>query len=472
MSGIVGIGIALEVLAGVMLSFSLVIQRHALIHQDSEDSGHQDNKVPLGCCRLRRSHAWAAGIVFFVLASVVKIVGYNMGPITVLGSVFVGVVLVTNLVLGRWLLREELTPTKVVGSLLVLTGAVMCTAATPSGVPTSFTTADMRTLFERGPPFGGFYLGLILGIILLCLGFIVAVECTYPPPNALRRNGPTTNPRLSRQSSPFRTPRTNPRLSRQSSPFKAAFRTGMKRPSLRLRLLMDTPALHACAHYGATPFPTGIKRPSLRLRLLMVIVYPGSLGLNEAFVDACARGYSSMILRCLREEEGLASCNDWPLYLMMCVGIPAAIATGYWLKVVFARYQTTLALPIEYSMLNICAVGGGLLFYHEVVYMNHWQLPLVLAGCGVMTLGGFMIVAVGLREELRPKRGALVGLGLTTPPALTRKEEVAAVLKLQKFIRCRRLRLAWYQLINDLRDWKDLVKQIEAARQQQSTLAA
>ncbi|KOO31918.1 hypothetical protein Ctob_013532 [Chrysochromulina tobinii] len=376
-----------------------------------------------------------------------------MGPITVLGSVFVGVVLVTNLVLGRWLLQEELTPTKVVGSSLVLTGAVMCTAATPSGVPTSFTTADMRTLFERGPPFGGFYLGMIIGIILLCLGFIVAVERAYPPPNALRRTEPTTNPRLSRHSSPFRMPTMNPRLSRQSSPFKAAFRSGMK-------------------------------RPSLRLRLVMVLVYPGSLGLNEAFVDACARGYSSMILRCLREEEGLAACNDWPLYLMMCVGIPAAIATGYWLKVVFARYQTTLALPIEYSMLNICAVGGGLLFYNEVVYMNHWQLPLVLAGCGVMTLGGFMIVAVGLREELRPKRGAQVGLGLTTPPALTRKEAVAveevvaveeavaAVLKLQQLFRRRRLRLAWYQLINDLRDWKDLVKQIEAARQQQSTLSA
>ena len=457
MSGIVGIGIALEVLAGVMLSFSLVIQRHALIHQDSEDSGHQDNKVPLGCCRLRRSHAWAAGIVFFVLASVVKIVGYNMGPITVLGSVFVGVVLVTNLVLGRWLLREELTPTKVVGSLLVLTGAVMCTAATPSGVPTSFTTADMRTLFERGPPFGGFYLGLVLGIILLCLGFIVAVECTYPPPDALRWNGPTTNPRLSRHSSPFRTPTTNPRLSRHFSPFRT--------PTTNPRLS------HQSSPFKAA-FRTGIKRPSLRLRLLMVIVYPGSLGLNEAFVDACARGYSSMILRCLREEEGMAACNDWPLYLLLCVGIPAAIATGYWLKVVFARYQTTLALPIEYSMLNICAVGGGLLFYHEVVYMNQWQLPLVLAGCGVMTLGGFMIVAVGLREELRPKRGALVGLGLTTPPALTRKEAVAAVLKLQKFIRCRRLRLAWYQLINDLRDWNDLVKQIEAARQQQNTLTS
>jgi hypothetical protein len=184
---------------------------------------------------------------------------------------------------------------------------------------------------------------MIIGIILLCLGFIVAVERAYPPPNALRRNEPTTNPRLSRHSSPFRMPTMNPRLSRQSSPFKAAFRSGMK-------------------------------RPSLRLRLVMVIVYPGSLGLNEAFVDACARGYSSMILRCLREEEGLAACNDWPLYLMLCVGIPSAIATGYWLKVVFERFQTTLALPIEYSSVNLFSVMGGLLFFQEVDYMQHWQV--------------------------------------------------------------------------------------------------
>ena len=47
MSGIVGIGIALEVLAGAMLSLSLVIQRHALIHSEGDDS--EDNTVPLGC---------------------------------------------------------------------------------------------------------------------------------------------------------------------------------------------------------------------------------------------------------------------------------------------------------------------------------------------------------------------------------------------------------------------------------------
>jgi hypothetical protein len=49
---------------------------------------------------------------------------------------------------------------------------------------------------------------------------------------------------------------------------------------------------------------------------------------------------------------------------------------------------------------------------------------------------------------------------------------VAAVLRLQNFIRRRRLRLAWYQLVNDLRDREDLVKQIEETRQQQNNLTS
>jgi hypothetical protein len=56
--------------------------------------------------------------------------------LTILGSIFVGALLVTNLFLGHWLLREEVTVTKVVGSLLVLGGSIVVIAATPSGVPT------------------------------------------------------------------------------------------------------------------------------------------------------------------------------------------------------------------------------------------------------------------------------------------------------------------------------------------------
>ena len=132
------------------------------------------------------------------------------------------------------------------------------------------------------------------------------------------------------------------------------------------------PSLHV-AHPTLSTLPTTAVQPSLRLKSLMVFVYPGSLGLNEAFVDICARAYSTMLVRCV-SQDGLASCHGWPLYLLMGTGIPAAFSTAYMLKVVFERFQTTLALPIEYSSLNLFSVMGGLLFFQEVDYMQHWQV--------------------------------------------------------------------------------------------------
>jgi hypothetical protein len=137
----------------------------------------------------------------------------------------------------------------------------------------------------------------------------------------------------------------------------------------------------------------------------MVLVYPGSLGLNEAFADICVKAYSSMLVRCITmDERGLPACHDWTLYVTMGVGIPSAISTSYWLKVVFERYQTTLALPIEYSTLNIFSVIGGLLFFQEVDYMTDQQRTLALVGCLIMTIGGAVIVAGEVSEELLASR--------------------------------------------------------------------
>ena len=363
MSGVVlYTGIAIEAGAGALTSFSMVVQRHALIHENARSD---DQKVPLGCCRLRRRYAWFLGLVLYGIAAGMKVVGFNMGPFTILGSIFVGVLLVTNLVLGHWLLREELTMTKVLGSLLVLAGAIVCTAAAPSGVPTSFSTEAMRALILRAPPFGGSYFACVLGVVLLCLVFIIVIEKRYPVPKGAQ-GGPGT-------------------------------------PGSPLRLA------------STAWLPQRVARPSTCLSLVMLVVYPGSLGLNESFVDACARAYSSMIVRCVTEaQEGLAACHDWSLYLLMGLGIPAAVSTAYWLKVVFARYQTTLAIPIEYSTLNFFSVVGGLLFFQEAEYMEPWQLEFVLIGCSVMTVGGFVLVAVGLQEELLSKRVA----GWTSPDHL------------------------------------------------------
>jgi multidrug transporter EmrE-like cation transporter len=175
-TGSIVLAIVLEVVAGSLVSLSMVVQRHALIYPNPEGS---DGKVPLLCVRIGRWRAWFVGLIMYGIASALKIVGFNLGPLTILGSIFVGALLVTNLFLGHWLLREEVTVTKVVGSLLVLCGSIVVIAATPSGVPTSFTSADMQRLLLS---FEALYLVCIVLIVLICFVFILYVERTYPPP--------------------------------------------------------------------------------------------------------------------------------------------------------------------------------------------------------------------------------------------------------------------------------------------------
>ena len=54
------------------------------------------------------------------------------------------------------------------------------------------------------------------------------------------------------------------------------------------------------------------------------------------------------------------SCSAAILYVFAVVWITASIATLWWLRTVFARYETTHALPIEYGAVN--RVGKGRFF--------------------------------------------------------------------------------------------------------------
>ena len=67
-----------------------------------------------------------------------------------------------------------------------------------------------------------------------------------------------------------------------------------------------------------------------------------------------------------------------------------------WLKIVFTRYETTTALPVEYGTVNACSVLSGLLFYNEFKFMRGWQLALSLIGLFGVLAG----VAVSVRSRL------------------------------------------------------------------------
>ena len=66
---------------------------------------------------------------------------------------------------------------------------------------------------------------------------------------------------------------------------------------------------------------------------------------------------------------------NWTILVLVLVGVPCALITAPWLKVVFKRYPVTIALPIEYGVLNIFSVACGFFFFKEGEYMaGSWQL--------------------------------------------------------------------------------------------------
>ena len=142
-------GIFVTMAAAAVLAYSMVVQRYALIYETNAANKRVPLLPKLERCRVPRFVGWLMGLLLYGVASGLKVVGFNLGPFTVLASVFT-TLLVFNLGFARWLLQETITRDKVASCGLVLLGAVVSTAGTPSGVPTSFSTpARGRAL---GPP--------------------------------------------------------------------------------------------------------------------------------------------------------------------------------------------------------------------------------------------------------------------------------------------------------------------------------
>eukprot|EP00966_Prymnesium_polylepis_P099045 2293853-Prymnesium_polylepis.1 len=117
---------------------------------------------------------------------------------------------------------------------------------------------------------------------------------------------------------------------------------------------------------AATPQPdlSDLELAPSWLESLMALVYPGSLGLDEAIVHLCLKGGNAMSTTCGRDErDGGSGCTHWVYPVTLSIWMLTAFATVGWLRVVFKRYETTVALPVEYGAAAAGDVVSGLVFY-------------------------------------------------------------------------------------------------------------
>lgn len=136
--------------------------------------------------------------------------------------------------------------------------------------------------------------------------------------------------------------------------------------------------------------------PPANLNLAFSLIYPASLGLLEGISHLTLKAFMSMSKECFAEGWPKTCYASGVVWLFTVLFIGASLSTVIWLKIVFTRYETTTALPIEYGTVCACSVLSGLLFYDEIKYMHGWQVVLCIVAVFVVLSG----VAVSVRTRL------------------------------------------------------------------------
>ena len=330
-AGSVVAGILLTLAGAATLALSMTWQRYGL--------ASQDRKVPFFFGRGPRAHrmlVWFFGLVLYGAANGFKIVAADMAPWSVLGSVWT-LLLVFNLVIARVLLKERLTWPKIVGAVVILLGAVICVIGTPLTVRDVQWSAPEFTA-ALGTPSPLTWTILLAGMVLLSVPTILWYERRYARP---------------------------------LMPHDAAADSGLE-PK-------DAAGTAGAGKPAAPP----------RLDLLMLLVYGGSLGLDEGIADLLLpKGFQPMLAMCNDDAHPELSCGHPMIWVAVVLWVLSAFASVFWwMRKVYSRYEVTVALPIEYGALNAANVCTGLLFFSEHRMMDDWQLALVVIGCVIILCG-------------------------------------------------------------------------------------
>lgn len=128
------------------------------------------------------------------------------------------------------------------------------------------------------------------------------------------------------------------------------------------------------------------KAPPRWLDRVMSLVYPVSLGIDEGIAHLTMKASVGMIDTCSDAGE----CRHPIMFVFIAIWVIASLATLWWLRRVFSRYETTEALPVEYGTVSAISACSGLVFYREAKMMAPWQLSVTLLGVATILFGIFI----------------------------------------------------------------------------------
>jgi hypothetical protein len=125
----------------------------------------------------------------------------------------------------------------------------------------------------------------------------------------------------------------------------------------------------------------------------MMILYPLVLGLLESLGQVGMKAVSCLLDVSKHDPETLKHPVFWIWVAFLCLD---GFSIILWLRWVYGRFETADCLPIEYGLVTVISVTGGVVFFQEYTMLEPWQLC-GMGGCMLFALFGIAIATASAR---------------------------------------------------------------------------
>lgn len=381
-------GICLTLLGAAAIALGMSVQTYGL---------QTDPLIPFLWMECSNGVVWTSGFMSYVIGNILFAVALTLAPFSLLGGLFITLV-VWNLVFGAWLLEEDITLLKVLGAIVMMTGVILIAIASPSGIPTTYSVEEASSYIERTT--GWLYITCLASLMLVCVFAIVVFEIKKPlnvitwkdvkKPNftsqlgeGLKASGESNDEERQKLITPGFKPEST--ISRYVQWLMRGRGIAVVPPSMaEASKAITAPGLNDISRKISK-----VQRMKYELNCpkwlntLMGVVYPVSLGIDEALGHLAIKSVVALL------DVSLLS-NNWTVWIfngMLLAWVVTSAATVIWLRKMLNRYNVTEVLPLEYGSLMICDVLTGLIYYQEDMYMDSWQLIVTIAGVVIVVFG-------------------------------------------------------------------------------------
>lgn len=144
--------------------------------------------------------------------------------------------------------------------------------------------------------------------------------------------------------------------------------------------------------------------PPASLHTRMSVLLPILLGCDQGLTQLTLRGVTSMIQQCGRPALLGGGCGGYALPLMLVFFVLASLATLFWMRWVYRRFEITDSITLEYGTISLAAIFSGLIFFGNVDRMEGWQQGCTWSGVVVMIIG--LAVSISKRCWSTPARSS------------------------------------------------------------------